>query len=103
MVRPPFGPVVQVFVCTNRREPSSPLGPGCGDAGQRVYDALKREVSRRGLVVSTWITATRCLGVCPSAGCAVARYPGVGLLSEITIEDVAYILSPAAGGAKEET
>ncbi len=102
MLAPPFSPAHHIFVCTNRRDASSGLGPGCGETGERVYNALKREVSRRGLVVSTWITATRCLGVCPQVGCVVARYPDGGLLSEITPEDVAYILSPGAGRAKHE-
>lgn len=64
-----------LFVCTNRRE-NSPLGPGCGERGDEVYDALKREVNRRGEVATTWITRTLCLGMCPASGTTVARYAG---------------------------
>ena len=68
-------PRVHLFVCANRRE-GSPLGPGCGDRGEAVYDALKREVAARGRVVDVWVTKTHCLGICPKSGATVARYPG---------------------------
>lgn len=67
-------PRLHLFVCANRRE-GSPLGPGCGDRGEAVYAALKREVSSRGAVATTWITKTHCLGICPARGATVARYP----------------------------
>lgn len=67
-------PKLHVFVCANRRE-GSPLGPGCGDHGDALYDALKTEVARRGLVRDTWIAKTHCLGICPREGATVARYP----------------------------
>ena len=67
----PFLPSTHFFVCANRRE-GSPLGPGCGDSGERVFSALKRRVAAEGRVTSIWVTRTHCLGVCPSHGGAVA-------------------------------
>jgi predicted metal-binding protein len=63
-----------LFVCANRRE-GSPLGSGCGDRGEALYDALKREVNGRGHVASIWVTKTHCLGICPKDGATCARYP----------------------------
>jgi (2Fe-2S) ferredoxin len=68
-------PEAQLFVCANRREAGSPLGAGCSDHGERLYDALKDEVLRRGLVRAVWITKTYCLGICPKEGATVALYP----------------------------
>ncbi len=70
----PQSPRLHLFVCTNRRQ-GSPLGPGCADRGDVVYDALKREVARSGATNHTWITKTHCLGICPKSGATVARYP----------------------------
>jgi predicted metal-binding protein len=67
-------PRLHLFVCANRRE-GSPLGPGCGERGDALYDALKAEVSARHLVNEVWITKTLCLGICPKVGATVARYP----------------------------
>ena len=64
-------PRLHLFVCANRRE-GSPLGPGCGDRGEELYAALKREVASRGAVATTWITKTHCLGICPARGATVA-------------------------------
>ena len=75
-------PRLHLFICANRRE-GFPLGPGCGDRGDAVYDALKREVAVRGAVATTWITKTFCLGICPKRrrdGRAVAG--GRGLVEE---------------------
>jgi len=71
-------PRLHLFVCANRRE-GSPLGRGCGDRGEELYAALKREVASRGAVATTWITKTHCLGICPQRGATIARYPaGLG-------------------------
>ena len=43
-------PQAHLFVCANRREADSPLGPGCADQGDAVYEALTAAVARRGLV-----------------------------------------------------
>ena len=69
-------PKAHVLVCVNRRPEGAPLGPGCGDAGEGVYGALKALVARSGAYASVWITQTSCLGVCPKVGATVALYPG---------------------------
>ena len=86
VMREALAPRLHLFVCANRRV-DSPLGPGCGERGDAVYDALKaanREVAR------IWITKTHCLGICPQKGCTVARYPGVSpaIVTEVTVADV---------------
>lgn len=84
------GPRLHLFVCANRRE-GSPLGPGCGQRGEELYDALKREVERRGEITTTWITRTHCLGICPQEGATVARYGPNGPASihtEVAAADV---------------
>src|ERR1700722_2117435 len=85
----PLAPAVHFFVCANRRLPDSPLGVGCGDAGEAVYAALKEEVARRGAYRTAWVTQTLCLGVCPKRGCTVAMYPRQKILSEVEPSDAA--------------
>ena len=88
-------PRLHLFVCANRRE-GSPLGPGCGDRGEELYAALKREVASRGAVATTWITKTHCLGICPQRGATVARYPaGLGAPPRNIVTEV----EPADAGA----
>lgn len=66
-----------------------------------MYDALKREVSRRRLVADVWVTKTHCLGICPKHGCTVARYGGAGsdattaILSEVDVADASALLDDA--------
>jgi hypothetical protein len=85
-----------------RRE-GSPLGPGCSDHGDALYDALKREVAERGLVSEAWVTKTHCLGICPKRGATVARYParsGHGAIeTEVAPEDAASLLEGASAAA----
>lgn len=95
-------PKLHVFVCANRRE-GSPLGPGCGERGDAVYDALKREVAARGAVSDTWITKTHCLGVCPRRGATVARYPSATpIVAEVEPSDAADLLTPTTASPYEE-
>jgi (2Fe-2S) ferredoxin len=87
-------PELHLFVCANRRE-GSPLGPGCGDYGDEVYDALKREVAARGEIGRVWITKTHCLGICPRQGATVARYRGGEIITEVRAGDATALLQPA--------
>jgi hypothetical protein len=93
-------PRLHLFVCANRRV-GSPLGPGCGQHGDDLYDALKREVGQRGDVASVWVTKTHCLGICPKAGATVARHPphpsGSSIVTEATVKDVDTLLAKPAG------
>jgi (2Fe-2S) ferredoxin len=91
-MREAIRPRLHLFVCANRRT-GSPLGPGCGDHGEAVYDALKQAVTD---VARVWITKTHCLGICPKRGCTVARYPQQTILTEVTPEDVPTLLTAPA-------
>jgi (2Fe-2S) ferredoxin len=86
-------PQVHLFVCANRRDQDSPLGPGCSAEGDAVYDALKLEVARRGAVQSVWVTKTYCLGICPKHGATVARYPTQAIWTEAVSTDAPAILT----------
>lgn len=88
----PFVPARgQIFVCVNRRDATDPLGGGCGERGEAVYDALRAELARRGLRSSVWLTKTYCLGVCPRQGSCVAL--GRRLFTEVTPDDVPGLLT----------
>lgn len=101
-VRDAIRPRLHLFVCANRRE-GSPLGPGCSEHGDAVYDELKRAVARSGTVADTWITKTHCLGICPKHGATVARYPARAghspIETEVVAEDVPTLLR---GGPERE-
>lgn len=90
-------PRVHLFVCANRRE-GSPLGPGCGDRGEALFDAMKQEVFARGLVTSVWVTKTHCLGICPKEGATCARYPappGGPIVSDVLPGDARALVDEA--------
>ena len=91
-MREAIRPRLHLFVCANRRT-GSPLGPGCGEHGEAVYNALKATVRD---VARVWITKTHCLGICPKHGCTVARYPQQTILTEVTPEDVPTLLTASA-------
>lgn len=86
-------PQLHLFVCTNRRDGST-LGPGCGERGDAVYEALKKEIAFRAQTGSVWVTRTHCLGMCPTRGTTVARYPSPSpMRSEVVPADVDRLLS----------
>jgi (2Fe-2S) ferredoxin len=97
----PLAPSVHLFVCANRRPENSPLGQGCGAAGEAVFSALKAEVARRGAYRAIWITRTHCLGICPRTGCTVASYPAQRIVSEVDVGDAIGLLDAAV--ARSET
>ena len=89
---------MHLFVCANRRE-GSPLGPGCGERGDAIYDALKAEVAIRRKVAEIWVTKTHCLGICPKRGATVARYPGLDpIRSDVEVGDLAELLDGSGTG-----
>ncbi|MFI5299718.1 MAG: hypothetical protein ACHREM_16655 [Polyangiales bacterium] len=100
MKRSLIAPEAHLFVCTNRRDADSPLGAGCGDRGEALYSALKREVSQRGLVRALWVARSQCLGLCPRVGCAVASTPGPAYWIEATSEDAQTIAADALARAR---
>ena len=91
-----LSPKLHLFVCGNRREAGSPLGPGCGAAGDALFARLKELVAERRAWTSVWVTSTACLGVCPRGGAAVACYAPSGggrVLADATAEDAEAILA----------
>ena len=93
----PLLPEVHLFVCANRREADSPLGPGCGEEGEAVFDDLKRRTLSAGLATRVWVTRTSCLGICPKEGATVACYPAQKLIQEVRVSDGLAILARALG------
>jgi (2Fe-2S) ferredoxin len=83
----PLLPKLHFFVCTNRRPEGSPLGKGCGSAGDTVLEALRAEVASRGAFRDVWITQTMCLGICPPRGATVAVYPKQAIVMEVEAGD----------------
>jgi hypothetical protein len=94
-------PRLHLFVCANRRE-GSPLGPGCGERGDALYDALKGAVAARRAFATIWVTKTHCLGICPKRGATVARYPSSEpILSDVEVGDVEALLADASPSPQE--
>ena len=91
----PLAPKLHLFVCANRRAADDPLGAGCGDAGDAVFDALKAEVARRGIYRAAWVTRTQCLGLCPKRGCSVAVYPKGAIVIEAEASDAPALFQAA--------
>jgi (2Fe-2S) ferredoxin len=98
MLRSPLSPKSHLFVCANRRPADSPLGPGCGAAGEEVFAALKRGVLAQGRAGSVWVTQTQCLGICPKRGATVALYPKGVFYAEVTAADAPALLHEAEKG-----
>ena len=96
MLEKGLAPQLHLFVCANHRDADSPLGPGCGDEGERVFAIMKAEVARRGAYRAIWVTKTHCLGVCPKRGATVAVYPRGTLYSEVDETEAAALLDAAA-------
>jgi (2Fe-2S) ferredoxin len=95
----PLAPSVHLFVCANRRPADNPLGPGCGDAGDAVFESMKAEVAKRGAYRAVWVTRTQCLGLCPKRGCTVAMYPRQRIVSEVELADAPALFASAIAQA----
>jgi len=68
-------PSRHVFVCTNTRDAEADM-PSCGvNGGADLLASLLGERARRGLYREIFITETRCLGICPTAGATIVVYP----------------------------
>lgn len=90
-----LSPRVHLFVCANRRPADSPLGPGCGDAGEALFAALKREVAARRDYARVWVTKTHCMGVCPKNGATCAEYPAQRIFTDAVEADAPAIYAAA--------
>jgi (2Fe-2S) ferredoxin len=96
-------PRLHLLVCANRRA-ASPLGAGCGDAGDALFAAFREDVADRGRSTDVWITKTYCLGPCAREGATVASYPKGRIFTEVRVEEARALLAhelasvPAPGG-----
>jgi (2Fe-2S) ferredoxin len=99
MLRRALAPDVHLFVCVNRRDASSPLGTGCAERGDAVYDAMKDEVAKRGAYRAAWVTRTHCLGVCPKSGTTVAVYPAGRIYAGVEAHEATALFDAAMRGA----
>ena len=62
---------------------------------------MRREVADTRQTASTWITETRCMGLCPDTGATVAIYPGPGVfLSDGSVENIRVELERASRMAR---
>lgn len=97
MQRASLAPTAHIFVCANQRAEGDVLGPGCSEAGEALFNELKREVARRGALATLWVTKTHCLGICPKQGAACAIYPKQLIVTEAISNDAPRLVSLARG------
>jgi (2Fe-2S) ferredoxin len=95
----PLAPAVHFFVCANRRDAASPLGPGCGVRGEAVYERMKAAVAARSAYQRVWVTQTACLGLCPKRGATVAIYPRQRIVTEVEPADADALFRDVVDGA----
>lgn len=94
----PLAPAAHLYVCTNPRPADDPLGEGCGARGVAAYEALRAEVSRRGLSGRVWVTRTLCQGLCPKTGACVSVAPGGAMMVDVVPGDAPALIAPFARG-----
>jgi predicted metal-binding protein len=105
MRRAPLAPRTHFFVCQNRRPKDSSLGPGCGEAGEKVFSILKHEVAAARAYADVWITQTACLGVCPAHGATVSIYGAdteQRIVTEVEPHDAVALYASAMEGSDGE-
>jgi (2Fe-2S) ferredoxin len=90
---------VQLFVCTNARPMTDPLGGGCAARGEEVHRALQDAIARRRAWQHVWLAKSSCLGVCPKVGCTIAVTPTGALLDEVEADDADAVLDALLGHA----
>ena len=78
-------PKLHLFVCANEREADSPLGSGCRERGDALYNALKAEVADARAYTTVWVTKTHCLGICPKIGATAVIYPHGVVLRDVNV------------------
>lgn len=80
-----------VFVCINERPADHPKGCCKGKGGVDVRDALKAELSKRGLSKAIRANNAGCLDQCEH-GVTVVVYPEQVWYGGVTVDDVAEIV-----------
>jgi (2Fe-2S) ferredoxin len=76
-----------VFVCVNRREPSSPKGCCASKGAEEIRERLKAAAAAAGLKGRVRINAAGCLDQC-ARGVAMVVYPEGVWYVGVTLEDV---------------
>jgi predicted metal-binding protein len=86
------GPQMHFFVCANARAKDHPLGEGCAERGEAVFQTMKRETLAGG--TGAWVTKTGCMGVCPKQGSSIVRTKNGSyeLFTEVLPEDALRLL-----------
>ena len=86
-VKPPYK-TRQVLICTNVRDPSLHRA-SCGAHGSMAMrDRLKAAVKEAGRKGDVMVSATSCLGFCPTTGCTVGIMPdNEWMLMQVNEED----------------
>jgi (2Fe-2S) ferredoxin len=80
-----------IFVCCNQRPAGSPRGCCDPEGSERLRNAFKAEVKRRGLEASVRANASGCLDQC-ECGPTMVIYPEGIWYGRVTLEDVARII-----------
>jgi (2Fe-2S) ferredoxin len=80
-----------VFVCENHREPGDPRGCCADRGGGEVREALKNELSRRGLKGTMRANSAGCLDAC-AEGPVIVVYPEGVWYGHVTPADVPEIV-----------
>ena len=87
-------PEIHVLVCTNERPPGNPKG-SCAERGSvAVFDALKLEAARQGVMGRVLVNRTNCLKPC-AYGPTVTVYPRGYWYGAVRPEDAQELLTCA--------
>lgn len=81
-----------VFVCVNRRDPSSGKGCCASKGSEQIRDRMKQAAAAAGLRGTVRVNAAGCLDQC-SRGVAVVVYPEAVWYGGVTIDDVDEIVA----------
>ncbi len=80
-----------IFICTNQRAPEDPRGCCAAKGSEKVLEAFKVELVRRGLKGRMRANKAGCLDNC-ARGVSVVVYPDAVWYGGVTPEDVAEIV-----------
>lgn len=86
-----------LFVCCNQRPDGHPRGCCDPDGSERLRDAFKKELERRGLTPRVRANKAGCLDQC-ELGPTVVIYPQAVWYGHVTVEDVPRIVERSIVG-----
>jgi (2Fe-2S) ferredoxin len=89
-----------LFVCTNRRADEDPRGSCTARGAEEVHQALKDQISRRGLAkLKARVCASSCLDQC-SSGVTILVEPDHCFYGRVTVADVPEIVDGIVQGLR---